>query len=252
LILREGNVDGAVQHVHHTVSNLLQRRVNLYDLIITKGYTKPAAQYKNKQPHIEVALRMDIPVGNRIPYVVVNKGKGARTWECAQHPAKQLQGNTALPIDVDYYLNKQLRKPLIRIFSPIFGNDQKAAQQLFEGPHMKERKQATPRGEITRYFGQPKHRCMVCRAACGSSLLCPQHQSQRGTMEAKLKQQYSQAALRRESAWSQCGECIGSDRRKDQERCQNYHCRNLYTRHQTDLDIEDLGNKLASIKRVNP
>lgn len=63
---------------------LLQDKLDLSQLIITKGYTKKASEYDNKQAHIELAMKMlkrdplTAPnVGDRIPYVICQGPKDA-------------------------------------------------------------------------------------------------------------------------------------------------------------------------------
>jgi DNA polymerase delta subunit 1 len=76
LILLEGKTKEAEEYVKFRVSQLLQDKLDLSQLIVTKGYTKKAEDYENKQGHIELAMKMmkrdplTAPtVGDRIPYV---------------------------------------------------------------------------------------------------------------------------------------------------------------------------------------
>jgi DNA polymerase delta subunit 1 len=65
-------------------------------------------------------------LGDRVPYVIVNKGKGVPAHEKAEDPIFVLQNS--LPIDTEYYLHNQLVKPLARILDPVFKGD--AEKQL--------------------------------------------------------------------------------------------------------------------------
>ncbi len=55
-----------------------------------------------------------------MPYVIVKGVKGAAAYEKSEDPIFVLENN--LPIDVKYYLDNQLSKPLLRIFEPIMGD----------------------------------------------------------------------------------------------------------------------------------
>lgn len=62
-------------------------------------------------------------LGDRVPYVLVNKGKNAAAYEKAEDPRYVLQNN--IPIDATYYLENQLLNPLTRIFNPLTNNKAK-------------------------------------------------------------------------------------------------------------------------------
>ncbi|KAJ1507480.1 DNA polymerase delta catalytic subunit [Coelomomyces lativittatus] len=123
-ILVEHNVEGAVTYVKSVISDLLQNKVDLSQLVITKALSK--SDYAGKQAHVELADRMrkrdpgSAPnIGDRVAYVIVKGAKGAAAYEKAEDPIFVLENN--LPIDTRYYLDNQLSKPLIRIFEPILG-----------------------------------------------------------------------------------------------------------------------------------
>ena len=74
----EQDVQGAIAYTKQTIAALLQNKVDISLLIISKSLSGDAEDYKNKQPHVELAERMrkrdpgSAPVvGDRVPYVVV-------------------------------------------------------------------------------------------------------------------------------------------------------------------------------------
>ena len=94
--------------------------------------------------HVELARKLakrdpaTAPVvGDRVPYVMVQKGPRAKGYEKAEDPLYVLQNN--LPIDTQYYLTNQLTKPLTRIFEPITGN----ADAVLKGDHTRKVYKAT-------------------------------------------------------------------------------------------------------------
>jgi DNA polymerase delta subunit 1 len=98
-----------------------------------------------KQAHVELAMRMrrrdagTAPnVGDRVPYVIIEKGKGTPAYERSEDPVYVLENN--LPIDTGYYLTNQLAKPLTRLFEPIIDNP----ATLLAGAHTRTVVRKTP------------------------------------------------------------------------------------------------------------
>ena len=123
-ILMDRDVDGAQIYVKDTISGLLQNRVDMSQLVITKALTKN--DYTSKQAHTELAERMrkrdagSAPtLGDRVAYVIVKGAGGAKNYEKSEDPIYVLENS--VPIDTKYYLDNQLAKPLRRIFEPILG-----------------------------------------------------------------------------------------------------------------------------------
>lgn len=107
------------------IADLLQNKVDMSQLVITKALSK--ASYEGKQAHVELANRMrqrdagSAPaLGDRVAYVIVKGSKGAAAYEKSEDPLYVLEHN--IPIDTKYYLEQQLSKPLMRIFEPILGS----------------------------------------------------------------------------------------------------------------------------------
>ena len=129
MVLKDGDVDGAVSHVRSVVDGVRNIDVKndseiIEDLTMTRMFSKKAASYKNKQPHLTVAEKIERrtgsppPVGERIPFVIV-AGKGLFVNR-AEDPEYVRENN--IPIDVDYYIKKQLLPPVERILG-VFGVD---------------------------------------------------------------------------------------------------------------------------------
>ena len=69
-------------------------------------------------------------VGDRVAYVMIKALKGSKGYEKSEDPLFVLQNN--LPIDYKWYLDNQIKLPLVRIFEPILSNPE---QDLFSGEH---------------------------------------------------------------------------------------------------------------------
>ncbi|KAG5647896.1 hypothetical protein DXG03_007820 [Asterophora parasitica] len=143
-MLIDRDVKGAEEYTKQTISDLLQNKVDMSQLVITKALAK--ADYAGKQAHVELAERMkqrdagSAPaLGDRVAYVIIKGIKGAAAYEKSEDPLYVLENN--LPIDTKYYLENQLSKPLMRIFEPILGEK---ASSLLSGDHTRTIQIATP------------------------------------------------------------------------------------------------------------
>ena len=57
-ILIDQDVDGAISYTKQIISDLLQNKVDLSQLVITKQLSKSGEEYAGKQAHVELAERM--------------------------------------------------------------------------------------------------------------------------------------------------------------------------------------------------
>jgi DNA polymerase delta subunit 1 len=180
--LIEQDVDGAVNYVKSQISDLLQNKMDISRLVITKSLNKGAEyalglggkkeDYKTKQAHVELAARMkkrdagSAPqMGDRVPYVIITGTKGAANFEKAEDPIYVLENNLA--IDCKWYLTNQLSKPLTRIFEPIIGDVEK---KLLKGDHTRKIFIPTPaarKGSLM-MFAVKTATCIGCKAAVDS------------------------------------------------------------------------------------
>merc|ERR1712151_720741 len=150
-ILIDKSVDAAMEYVTKTIGDLLQNKVDLSLLVITKSLGKGANRedYAAKQAHVELAERMrkrdpsTAPgSGDRVPYVIVSGAKNQKAYEKSEDPLFALENN--LSIDAQHYIEHQLTQPLLRIFGPIMGDDAKAKSKLFSGAHTRKLHTPTP------------------------------------------------------------------------------------------------------------
>lgn len=113
-VLLENDIEKAVSYIKNTISDLLKNRIDISKLVITKAITKGTEEeedpnkkgekakdnkktYKSKQAHTELAEKMrkrdenvDIHIGDRIPYVMINGAKWSKNYDNAEDPKKVL------------------------------------------------------------------------------------------------------------------------------------------------------------------
>ncbi len=122
IILKKNNVKEAVTHFKEVVKDLLEGKIGIDKLTITKTITKKPEAYAGVQPHVEVIKKMkqrgemEIPgTGDRIGYVIV-KGMDLLSKRAEDPGYVQEKG---LQLDSRYYIDNQLLPPLERIFNAI-------------------------------------------------------------------------------------------------------------------------------------
>ncbi len=122
IILKKNDVKEAVNYFKVVVDDLLNGKIDMDKLTITKTVTKKPEAYVGVQPHIEVVKKMkqrgemEIPgTGDRVGYVIV-KGTDLLSKR-AEDPA--YVKDKRLQLDSRYYIDNQLLPPLERIFSAI-------------------------------------------------------------------------------------------------------------------------------------
>ena len=167
-LLIDKDPKAATRHAQKIISDLLQNRVDISQLIITKELTKSDGDYANKQAHVELAARMtkrdagSAPkLGDRVPYVIIAASKGTAAYLKSEDPIFVLENN--IPIDVQYYLENQISKPLLRIFEPIIGKD--AEKKLLKGDHTRHKTVVTSKVGALAKFCVKTETCLGCRAA---------------------------------------------------------------------------------------
>ena len=131
-VMRDADPQAAYKCVEDTLQRLLRDEVSLSELEISKSLRRDYAN--DHQPHLTVVRKLterkefNVPsCGDRVPFVIVEGSAGSKMYERAEHPLQV----TKLHLKVDrlYYLDNQLRKPLLGIlhFLPV-----PSPQELFD------------------------------------------------------------------------------------------------------------------------
>ncbi len=281
-ILKNDDVDAAVEVVKSTISDVLMDRVDMSQYIISKGLSKTEEQYdKNgsKQLHTELKKRIAararytgevIPeTGDRVPFIMKagtakETGKGAsKTHELSEDPVYAQQHG--VPINTSYYIKKQIMSATIRVFTCVWEphklksissnmtkdalSQLKVHRVLFKKdlPHMKKTKVAHVRTFGIASFAKVLPKCLhpgcnVRLTANGKSNLVCDSHEKQEAYDYVFNER-----MRREQAntkaWKTCIDCAGGG--FDVVTCSNMVCENFFHRQRTLMDIEDIAKEDA-------
>lgn len=230
-----------------TISELLQNKVDMSKLVITKALAKD--DYANKQPHVELAARMrkrdpgSAPgLGDRVAYVMIKGAAGSKNFERSEDPIYVLEHN--VPIDTKYYLDNQLAKPLGRIFEPILHGEAKVKSLLY-GDHTRSISVAAPTVGGLMKFAKKTQTCMGCKKPLtgkeeSQGAVCSDDAPRVGELYKKTLDKVSDLEVRFGRLWTQCQRCQGS--MHCEVICSSKDCPIFYMRMKAKKDLED-GNK---------
>ncbi|KAK9459194.1 DNA polymerase family B-domain-containing protein [Lipomyces oligophaga] len=253
-ILNDRDVDGAQQFVKGIIADLLQNKIDLSLLVITKALAK--ADYAAKQAHVQLAERMrkrdagSAPtLGDRVAYVIIKGAKNDRNYDRSEDPLFVLENN--LPIDTKYYLENQLANPLQRIFEPILGA--RAAQQLLTGEHTRAITVSAPSVGGLMKFAVKTEVCMGCRtplkgpyakgALCANCIgRAPQVYGRQMTTVNEMERRFARL-------WTQCQRCQGS--LHQDVICGSKDCGIFYMRKKSQKEASDARKQLARFDNMD-
>lgn len=239
-ILEDRDVEKAQRFVKQTIADLLQNRVDLSQLVITKAYSKH--DYASKQAHVELAERMkkrdpgSAPqLGDRVAYVII-KTAGDKNYEKSEDPLYVLENS--LPIDVKYYLDNQLTKPLERIFNPILGESK--TKELLGGAHTRTITMSAPKMGGLMKFAKKAELCKSCKTPLKSGnkgALCENciRENKAPGLYCNALSQMNYLENKFSRLWTECQRCQGS--LHQEVLCSNNDCPIFYMRKKVQKDV---------------
>jgi len=260
LLLRERSKDQAVAYVQETVARLRQGRIDTRLLVVSKALVREGAEaYAAKQAHVELAekLRQRDPssapqIGERVPYIFTVGVAGAPAYSRAEDPLYAIEND--LPVDADYYIDHQLKLPLLRIFEPVLAQngDAKIAGQLFSGEHARRVARSAPvGGGPLAAFARARAKCLGCRTVLqGDDVLCPTCRHPDQASGVMLAQVAAVGPLESEAGHllSQCMRCEGPASKSLHAECANVDCPIFFRRLQAS---RELSNALGSLHKLS-
>jgi DNA polymerase delta subunit 1 len=216
IVLKERSIEKAVNYVQSVVADLLQNKVDLSMLVISKSLAKGADSeaYAVKTAHVELAERMrqrdpsTAPnTGDRVQYVMIKASKGAKGYEKAEDPLYVLENG--LTIDGEYYIEHQLKQPLLRLFENVINN---VESKLFAGEHTRKVVNMTPAVGGLSGFVKKSLKCLGCKCVVQSGAFCDycvRDGKEAPVLLSKVEELRS-LEVQFAKLWSQCQRCQGS------------------------------------------
>ena len=128
MIMYDRAIFESMTYVQEQARLLLDHKVNIDDLVVSKSLRK---DYKNdKQPHLHVAKKIEErqpgsgpKCGERVPYVFMDTGNNKHLqFEKAEDPSYVIENNLSHKIDVLYYLKHSLISPIESLFELFMDN----------------------------------------------------------------------------------------------------------------------------------
>ena len=268
LLLIDQKPEQAIQFVKSTISNLYDDRIDLSFLVISKGLSKTAENYKGKQAHVVLAEKMlkrdpgTAPrLGDRVPYVIICGEKSLGPTERAEDPLYVL--TNGLQIDVSYYIQSQLKKPIERLFTPILG--EKRVESLLEGEHTLKKRQASIAEREGSQDGQKKKQKgsllgfvkVLKKCICGRSgvpdnalPLCSYCKNKVNDVFQEKMNIYRYLEEEHTKLWAMCQRCQSS--LTTQNICTTADCPIFYRRKKVQMELEDCYKSLKRFDLLIP
>ncbi|KAG1048906.1 hypothetical protein G6F43_008737 [Rhizopus delemar] len=125
ILFRTQDMSQLKEYLYNQWTKVLSNRVPLKDFIIAKEVRMGTYSSRGgpngalvAQEKINRDIRAEPQYGERVPYVVIYKGPGAKLKDRVIRPEVVLNNNT-LRLDAEYYIRKQIIAPISRIFNII-------------------------------------------------------------------------------------------------------------------------------------
>ncbi|KAJ3042139.1 DNA polymerase delta catalytic subunit [Rhizophlyctis rosea] len=138
---RQRRIDLALEYVKWNVNWLVRGKVDIGELIMTRGLWlgTEAEDYKAKQPHVQLVERMrkrqpwrEFQDGERIPYIYTHAPPTTLGSDKSEDPLYALHNDLAP--DFAHYLRHQVEMPLTRVLEVVCGG--KRTKGCFWGEHI--------------------------------------------------------------------------------------------------------------------
>ena len=175
---------GEIQdHLEALKNSLLDGKVSLKELEITKSLTKDPNDYPDKKslPHVQVAMRINssggkkLRAGDTVQYIICDDSSGLSATQRA-YSVEEVKTNSSLKVDTLYYLSQQLHPVVSRLCDPVEGMDSARVAQCL-GLDPSQYKQRVVREDSGEYEPEVKEEdkyrwCerLVVECVCGDQL----------------------------------------------------------------------------------
>eukprot|EP00753_Platysulcus_tardus_P007878 PLAT15516.2.p1 GENE.PLAT15516.2~~PLAT15516.2.p1 ORF type:complete len:686 (-),score=224.56 PLAT15516.2:1116-3173(-) len=163
-LLMMGRKHEAIAETQQALADVVQDKYDHYDLLWTRGLWR-RGEYDSRQPHVDLVERLErakphrkYKLGERVPFVLVQRERGAPLYRKAEHPVTALV--EGMPLDLAEYL-KQFRMPLARLFAVFL--PEKEVEAILHGSRTARVGRARGKaGALHRFFATSSRRCLGC------------------------------------------------------------------------------------------
>ncbi|KAJ9085306.1 DNA-directed DNA polymerase delta [Entomophthora muscae] len=241
--------DGAAAYAKRVISDLLQNKIDMSQLVLTKSLAK--LDYTSKQPHSVLAEKMRVrdagsapALGDRVAYVMIKGSKDSKGYDRSEDPIYVLENN--ISIDTQYYLENQLSKPLLRIFDPILG--EAAAKTLLTGEHTRTVLVRAPASGMMANFAVKMPTCLSCKVVLKdkATAVCERCRPRLPELYRKEMESFNDLEVRFSRLWAECQRCQGS--LHNDVLCSSKDCPIFYMRAKARKDADA---SAATLKRFD-
>ncbi len=276
-ILLRDDIASAEQQVRDTLQALLENRVDMSQLVISKGLSKTEEQYATsgaKQQHVELQRRIRkrsrytgelVPeTGERVDYIMLSgpakkKGKGSSlASDLSENPLYAQR--TGAPVDVDWYIQKQLWPGVARVMTCVYEPERcdeiepdmsladrstfQVYQRLFAQslPHMLHRVVPRAKNFGIAAYAKALPQCLGCGCRVGPQDAVCANCDTDTVLGDKFEELERRQAIH-DDVWDVCNQCQRG-RTKNIQACRAVSCNNFFRRDRVLMDLEDIGKDL--------
>lgn len=245
MMMIETDAPGAVAYAKRTIQRLLCREIDVSQLVMSVSLSKPKygknmLQFKLPEKMAKADPGTRPRTGDRIAFVICEEFEGKKKGSIEATKRADMAENpiTAItqekPINVRWYLDHQLREPLMRLFTPILGEDK--VHTLFEGEHMRSVVKAAPSasGPMAKFF-KPKASCLGCRVEIKSGAVCTRCEPRKTELYLKWQSRFHKLEKTVTDCWHMCHTCVNAEDKfnlqsSTVDTCANNDCPIFYRR----------------------
>ncbi|RMZ16634.1 hypothetical protein D0862_01149 [Hortaea werneckii] len=270
LLFRSSDLSQVKQYFQKQCTKIMQGRVSIQDFCFAKEVK--LGTYADKGPPPPGALiatkrmlrdpRTEPQYGERVPYVVIAGGPGARLWERCVEPERLIYDEQA-ELDAEYYISKNLIPPLERIFNLVGANvrgwyDEMPKVQRIRLLGAPRDGDVNVKGRKTMESYMGSSLCLACRtklppappqhmggpAALPLCVSCRLHQAQKTMLHLRKKLQKAEKKVRdMEDVCRSCADLSAVDEIK----CDSRDCPVFYSRVKASSQLEVARNGIGSV-----
>ena len=277
MLMMKGKVIDAIMYVHERIKKLVNGDVPKEQLLMSKQISKEHYKTENL-PHLTVVKKMkergEHPpeLGNRCPFFILKpkshvlfddpKNKGKKKTEKieplylrAEHPNHVYEHD--LDIDMEYYINNQCKKPLMRVLSPVMEDVENIIfdiKSMFEGTYKPSNIKTTAKQSLDSIdkflikYGVCQNCTQSFQKDTANALLCSECDTKRNLskLHRQTNKQLNTARYKYEQQMMSCRKCTNTYKAS----CNNFECNQYATRKTLERHVKESKTKLSKIESL--